>query len=46
MTEDTKQLLSKCVERLEKVAEGTTMSETYEINRVIGVIEALVKVGE
>lgn len=46
MTEDTKEILMECVYRLENVAATTSMTESYEINRVIGVIEALVEVGE
>lgn len=46
MTEDTKNILTECVSRLENVAATTSMTESYEINRIIGVIEALVEVGE
>lgn len=46
MTEDTKNILTECVHRLENVAATTSMTESYEINRIIGVIEALVEVGE
>jgi len=44
MTEDTKNILTECVHRLENVAATTSMTESYEINRIIGVIEALVEV--